>query len=41
MSKKQDITLNQLTNIKPVTDSQKQVFDTFDVIKLHIIIAAH
>ena len=29
MSKKQDITLNQLTNIKPVTDSQKQVFDTW------------
>jgi predicted ribonuclease YlaK len=29
MSKKQDITFNQLTNIKPVTDSQKQVFDTW------------
>ena len=29
MSKIQDITLNQLTNIKPVTDSQKQVFDTW------------
>ena len=28
MSKK-DITYNQLTNIKPVTDSQKEVFDTF------------
>tara|TARA_B100000767_G_scaffold265265_1_gene281155 strand:- start:171 stop:875 length:705 start_codon:yes stop_codon:yes gene_type:complete len=29
MSKKQDITFNQLTNIKPVTDSQKQVFNTW------------
>jgi|TARA_R110000782_G_scaffold44426_1_gene99400 predicted ribonuclease YlaK len=29
MSKKQDITHNQLTKIKPVTDSQKQVFDTW------------
>jgi len=29
MSKKQDITLNQLTNIKPVTDSQKEVFNTW------------
>ena len=29
MSKKQDITFNQLTNIKPVTDSQKEVFNTW------------
>ena len=29
MSKKQDITFNQLTNIKPVTDSQKEVFKTW------------
>jgi phosphate starvation-inducible PhoH-like protein/PhoH-like ATPase len=29
MSKKQDITFNQLTNIKPVTDSQKDVFNTW------------
>ena len=29
MAKQKDITYNQLTNIKPVTDSQKIVFDSW------------
>ena len=29
MAKQKDITYNQLSTIKPVTDSQKEIFDTY------------
>ena len=29
MAKQKDITYNQLSTIKPITDSQKQVFETY------------